>query len=54
MCKYCEKGIEVIFDGNFVLDVDNDILFYGVEDCEFAEINYCPMCGRKLHEEVEK
>lgn len=54
MCEYCEngKGLGDSIKGDGVF-IEGSIL-YGIYDsgycnCE-AEINYCPMCGRKLKE----
>jgi len=52
MCEYCENGKglgdSIKSDGVFI----EGFILYGRYDggycnCE-AEINYCPMCGRKL------
>lgn len=43
MCEYCEK----IINNKKILDIDND----GYKPSQFFQINYCPMCGRKLVKE---
>ena len=54
MCKYCKDNMEGqplnIDWNNIELIVDNCFL-YAYCDCGYrniTEINYCPMCGRKL------
>ena len=57
-CEYCEEDLTkepkmISIDGYFYSFIDNGYLSenteYGAE-CE-TKINYCPMCGRKLHED---
>lgn len=54
MCEYCKNNMEgqpLNIDWNSIeLIVDNCFL-YAYCDCGYrniTEINYCPMCGRKL------
>lgn len=54
MCDFCENIVpEMKIDESPCLCIkDNKIqvYFHGLDDV-FYEINYCPMCGRKLVEE---
>jgi hypothetical protein len=59
MCDYCENTRPLFGNlySDFYVEIINgdviDIHFYGSEqngDGSF-EINYCPMCGRKLNEQ---
>ena len=50
-----EDFIQVVFlrEANLYIEldaVDSD----GYKACDFFEINYCPMCGRKLAEDGRK
>lgn len=51
MCDFCEKQ-QLIEKYGFIvyIDSDNDLCVDRVVGDEFAyyDINYCPMCGRKL------
>ena len=65
MCKHCERKIPLAYKGNIcpkMLVVEGNKLAYSSGRDEYyyvetyrleSEINFCPMCGRKL-EEVEK
>jgi hypothetical protein len=54
MCKYCEgdnlKRINLMTDKKFnpVCIWDNKLFIDDGEGDTEMEINYCPMCGRKL------
>jgi hypothetical protein len=55
MCEYCEEG-ELLIDDEFLnCCVYDGILTVGEEEngnVAEVEINYCPMCGRRLREDV--
>lgn len=52
MCEYCEKNHEFAKSPDLSLTIEGNILI--VEDLAYfcgtykEEINFCPMCGRKL------
>lgn len=61
MCKYCKadlKNVELTTEKScFYVDIDEDGLniyfqqgnmYENYSDSTVIEINYCPMCGRKL------
>jgi hypothetical protein len=54
MCEYCETEGKQLSDSVFVdasIDIyEPSIDFYPDGDCAMVtiDINYCPMCGRKL------
>lgn len=62
MCEYCEKSdigrvrelTDACLNGHFYADIERGALYleYDDEGTDYAlvEINYCPMCGRKLAE----
>ena len=58
MCKYCENGDSIYYDDLDVYIIGNELnidLNMNIEDVYIdneyeIEINYCPMCGRKLKE----
>lgn len=61
MCKYCEARENLCWGNKHRIliaelkDIDTDSplnrFVIATEKCESIEINYCPMCGRKLTEE---
>lgn len=53
MCEYCEKQHYLAFTKkeNFSICVVDDELYINDEqfkNVDYLNINYCPMCGRKL------
>ena len=65
MCEYCEKNeagnfrelTDDCLNGHFYADLEYGFLYleYDDETTDYAlvNINYCPMCGRKLAERGE-
>ena len=57
MCEYCEGDREIVFNKFMRIKVEKfiDNLTLRVDTRESThtrvDINYCPMCGRKLGEE---
>lgn len=52
MCEYCEKEKPILYDNIFDtlnIFIRNGLLWEKTYDMG-TEINYCPMCGRKLGE----
>ena len=52
MCKYCEEEKEIGYDdacGTLFIEDKKLTVDVGF-DAMMCEINYCPMCGRKLNE----
>lgn len=52
MCEYCEKEKPILYDNIFEslnIFIKNGFLWEKTYDMG-TEINYCPMCGRKLGE----
>lgn len=50
MCEYCEKGKSILHDESYDflnVFIKNDQLWEKSMDMGI-DINYCPMCGRKL------
>jgi len=55
-CEHCKKNSETIIDNGLEtawVDIDDKILYVEIDTFEFygltnIDINYCPMCGRKL------
>ena len=62
MCKYCElkKGESKVLNNGLVTNVQimnydgKFILYSNVPDFSKTVINYCPMCGRNLQNELSK
>lgn len=57
MYEYCEDiPTPLIYNGEIYIDVEKRGILYARfgdnEDC-IININYCPMCGKKLQQEVE-
>ena len=60
MCKHCEKGIGIC-NNREELGIElhtgtNHLVAYGLDKNNLdisvkCEINYCPMCGKKLKED---
>lgn len=54
MCEFCKKIVqEIEIDESPSLCIKDNkvqVYFHGLYD-NFYEINYCPICGRKLVEE---
>ena len=60
-CIYCEAGMPVFDDGEVGMVVYpntvqpyNTFLRYGNSKTVKFNVNYCPMCGRKIKKEEEK
>ena len=60
MCKHCEKGIGICNNreelGIELHSGTNHLVAYGLDKNNWdisvkCEINYCPMCGKKLKED---
>lgn len=55
MCEYCEKGKglgDSVEGSGVFIDGSRLLAIYDGHYCNCeAEINFCPMCGRKLAEE---
>jgi hypothetical protein len=56
MCEYCEGSKELFYKGRWYLCVENSSIYIEVEYGEYVliqhvDVNYCPMCGRKLEKE---
>lgn len=53
-CPYCQHGkpLNDVANSNFAITIINDCILaeydYDYSEQESVEINYCPMCGRKL------
>ena len=55
MCEYCEGKNIITIDGRLAVYINNQnkLKIITVNE-EFGEqINYCPMCGRKLGDEKQ-
>lgn len=61
MCNYCDKspsetGFDTLYDndfGTYILvdrDIEQLVFSYNDRDEFVVNINYCPMCGKKLGE----
>ncbi len=51
-CKYCRDGEVIAWDlcgDGIVIESDGKVHMLSGGDWE-AEIEFCPMCGRKLHD----
>ena len=52
MCEYCEHGEVVVESAAAGVYVECGKIklksYYYTNDIEYENINYCPMCGRKL------
>ncbi len=42
-CNHCNEGVKI--GDEFYIEISGNLLKGGYDD---IEINYCPMCGRKL------
>lgn len=60
MCKYCENAVPLMTgktnDTGVVVKYPNGLMAYGYDihgmsnNAIIININYCPMCGKKLEE----
>lgn len=57
MCKYCEEGYSLADNEANVIDINNNVItfesfneWHDPNSREEIQINFCPMCGRKLSE----
>lgn len=57
MCAYCEWGKDIGGDDSSIAIEHGNLLTFNTSeyghDERQVEINYCPMCGRKLTEDKE-
>ena len=52
MCEYCEKGKSILHDDTYDglnIFIKNNLLWEKTNDMG-TDINYCPICGKKLRE----
>ena len=59
MCKYCDKNIKniLMFNGEAQVGIGSDCIYLYDEmfgTYHTFEINYCPMCGKKLDDDIDK
>ena len=52
MCKFCEEEVYLLNDNSMSITIEEDILILRVYSIKMfsrnLQINYCPMCGKKL------
>ena len=58
MCEYCEHGEVVVESAAAGVYVECGKIklksYYYTNDIEYENINYCPMCGRRLEAQDAK